>query len=185
MKFDPVLGRQIALAYDTLARYNPAARYSFDAMAADERAQFIDLARDDLIEFAPWPRPDQPYANSAAMRADVNGNRHLWVFIGGNTHPCRNALQVYCGRAVHDVLGHAWPGNDFSPDGELAAFRAHAPHYSNAALPALACDNLGQTAYYYFHPVNEGKKHGDRIWPEQKVDLLPEFLWWPFLEVTK
>jgi hypothetical protein len=82
---------------------------------------------------------------------------------------------------VHDVFAHALPDNDFSPDGELRAFVAHACMYAEAALPALASDNLGQTAYYYFHPRNAGKPHAERVWPDQKVALLPEALWRDYL----
>ncbi len=172
---NPDAWRAIAIAYDALAVYNPAARASFDAMARDEKTQFRQLAH--AIRFEPWRAAGQPYANSAEMRADVIGRRHLYVFEGGNPHPCRTPLEVYRGRAVHDVLGHAWPNNNFSPAGELAAFRAHAPRYGWDALAALACDNLGQTAYYYFHPLNAGKPHALRVWPEQKVDFLPDHLW--------
>lgn len=175
----PAQGRAIALAYDALAEWNPAAAPTWRAMAADERRQ-LELARLVTV-IEPWQGDGQPYSGSRAMRADVLAG-HLYVFAGGNAHPCRTPAEVFAGRAVHDIFGHALPGFDFSPAGEVGAFRAHAPMYSAAALPALACDNLGQTAWYYFHPSNAGRPHSQRRWPAQKVDFLPEELWRPFLD---
>jgi hypothetical protein len=175
----PVIGRKIALAYDELERYNPAARASWDAMARDERRQF-DVAGKN-ISINAWRGKGRPYLSSADMRADVQAG-HLWVFEGGNPHPCRAPAEVFRGRAVHDIYAHAASGANFGPDGELEAFIQHARAYSPEALPALACDNLGQTAWYYFHPVNEGRPHATRVWPEQKVDFLPEGLWRGFIE---
>lgn len=166
--------RGLALAYDALPRYSEEARPAWDAMAADEARQFGTLER---YRVEPWRGDGQPYSCSAAMIQDVRTRRHLSVFSGGSAHPCRDAGQVFRGRAVHDIFGHAFPGNDFSPAGELAAFLAHRWMYSRAALPAVFCDNLGQTAYYYFHPVNAGKAHAARVWPEQKVAMLPRELW--------
>lgn len=167
--------RALALAYAALPVYDPLAVMSFRVMAADELRQFAALA--PVIAISAWRGDGQPYASSAAMRADVLRRRRLSVFAGGNRHPCRDAGETFRGRAVHDVFGHALSGADFSPAGELRAFIAHSRMYQPRALPALASDNLGQTAYYYFHPVNEGKPHSARVWPEQKAAQLPEGLW--------
>lgn len=176
--FDPALGRKIALAYDELyvSLFDcPGARRAWDAMAADEVDLFTRATQRFHIQ--PWPGDGQPYADSAAMIADVLLRRHLWVFAGGDPHPVRTGMETYRGRAVHDIYAHAIPGNSFSPAGELAAFRVSMPLYSTQALPALATDNLGPTAWYYFHPSNEGKPHSERRWPVQKAGLLPRELW--------
>jgi hypothetical protein len=180
MTFDPVFGRAIALAYDELEGCGLAARRSYAAMARDEWKQFRAAIR--YIQINIWRGEGQPYANSAAMRQDVLQRRHLWVFAGGNPHPCRSFMETIRGRAVHDIFAHAARGHSFSADGELAAFIASARLYSPEALPALASDNLGPTAYYYFHPVNAGKPHAARVWPTQKAELLPGYLWRHFLE---
>jgi hypothetical protein len=133
-----------------------------------------------LIE--PWRGAGQPYRGSVEMRADVLLRRHLWVFAGGNDHPLRTPQEVFRGRAVHDIYGHALTGAGFGMSGELIAFREHARLFSPEALPALACDNLGQAAYYFHHPVNVGKPHTERVWAEQKVDFLPAHLWRHLLE---
>jgi hypothetical protein len=179
MRFDPAVGLAMALIYERLPVEDVYAAPSFYCMARDEREQFDALALEVIVE--PWPHAGQPYCDSRAMRQDVLNRAHLYVFTGGSPHPYRDAGETYRGRAVHDAYGHAWPGHDFSPDGELRAFVAHAAMYSKEALPALATDNLGQTAYYYFHPRNVGKPHAERAWPEQKMALLPEALWRDYL----
>ena len=185
--FDPELGRRIALAYDALPRdldsmSGPKRRRAFDswrAMAADEVRLFTQATRRYCIR--PWLGAGQPYSSSGDMREDVRVRRHLFVFTGGDPHPVRSADETYRGRAVHDIYAHALPGHSFSPDGELCAWLAQRELYCDEAQAALATDNLGPTAWYYFHPSNEGKPHAERRWPEQKFGLLPRELWEPLI----
>lgn len=174
---DPVVGKQIARAYDKLQKFNPDPRVkkAFDAMAREEERQFDMISQHIKIE--PWRQPGQPYKNSAEMRADVFGNNHLWVFEGGEEHPLRTPEQVYRGRAVHDLFAHARTGFEFGPRGELNATRVHAQMYSEEALPALIVDNIGQNMWVNFSDANEGLPADQRAFAEQKVDILPESTW--------
>lgn len=181
--FDPVRGREIALAYDELRTFVQAVntaeyqntRCAWDALREDEVRLFTRASKTYHIQ--PWPAEGQPYASSAAMREDVRQRRHLFVFMGGGPHAYLSEDDTYRGRAVHDIYAHALPGHSFSPDGELRAWLVQREMYGMLAQPALATDNLGPTAWYYFHPSNEGKPHAERQWPEQKFGLLPRELW--------
>jgi hypothetical protein len=177
IQMDPAVGKQIARAYDQLQALNrdETVKEAFDAMALEEEQMFAAVSQ--FIKIEPWTKEGQPYDSSAAMRADVFGNNHLWVFQGGEAHPYRTPEQVFKGRAVHDLFAHARTGFEFGPTGELNATRMHAQMYSHVALPALVVDNIGQNSWVNFSDVNEGKPQGEREFAAQKVDLLPESLW--------
>ncbi len=116
---------QIADAYAALKHdpKNPKVKASYDAFAAETKAQF-DYARKQGMNFEPWDKPGQPYANSAEMVKDVRENNHLYFFRGGEppkNHPM-SGVDPESGltyneefRAVHDLFGHAQEGNEFGP----------------------------------------------------------------------
>lgn len=174
----PELHRRIALAYDALPESdpNPATVESFRAWAMESEQQFRFLqSLGYVMEVFPEVGV-QPYKNSAEMRADVFGKKHLWIFNGGEAHPILTPDQIHMGRAVHDLFAHAKTGFEFGPRGEMNAFRAEAQLYSAKALPALASDSLGQNAWVNYHPSNEGKPAEERAYPVQKAALLPQEL---------
>lgn len=181
-RMNPAKGKEIARAYERLQAVNPdpAVKAAFDAMALEEEQQFNAVSK--AVHIESWDKEGSPYKNSAEMRADVFGNNHLYVFAGGEPHPYRDAGQIFRGRAVHDLFGHARTGFEFGPDGELNATRMHAQMYSRAALPALIVDNIGTTAWVNFSDANEGLPQSKRAYAEQKVDLLPESLWGDLLK---
>jgi hypothetical protein len=187
--------KSIADAYAAMKHdpADPKVAAAYSAMKSDIDQQW-DHAIDNGMKFEPWNKEGQPYANSAEMTADVNDNKHLYFFQGGDM-PADHPLAEKSGeftyndklRAVHDLFGHAMEGYQFGPRGEENAWNAHAQMFSPEALPALTSETKGQNSW-----VNSGPhmrdaqgnllKAGDpgflepkaRPFAEQKAGLLPE-----------
>lgn len=110
--------------------------------------------------FEPWHgKQEQPYANSAAMLADLRTNKHLFYFrteVSQGTegalpadHPMAREVTVTMPdgtkqpmiandvfRAVHDAIAHS-EGHEFGPFGEKRAWWTHRsslPHEARLAL---------------------------------------------------
>lgn len=101
------------------------------------------------------------YQSSGEMLRDVYGNRHLYVYQGGDPHDFLNALDPESGlntnemfRAIHDFYGHAVHGNPFGPKGEEIAYGAHAQMFSPLARMAMASETRGQNSFVNYTPVN-------------------------------
>jgi hypothetical protein len=101
------------------------------------------------------------YSNSGEMLRDVYGNRHLYVFQGGDPHTFLNVVDPKTGlntnemfRAVHDFYGHAIHGNPFGPKGEEIAYGAHAQMFSPLARMAMATETRGQNSFVNYTPIN-------------------------------
>jgi len=102
---------------------------------------------------------------SKEMMADVHGNKHLYVFQGGDPHDFLNRLDKASGlnenekfRAVHDLLGHAIYGNQFGPKGEEIAYAVHGQMYSPLARLAMASETRGQNSLVNYSPLNVSLK---------------------------
>jgi hypothetical protein len=98
---------------------------------------------------------------SKEMMADVHGNKHLYVFQGGDPHDFLNRMDEASGlnenekfRAVHDLLGHAVYGNQFGPKGEEIAYAVHQQMYSPLARLAMASETRGQNSLVNYSPLN-------------------------------
>lgn len=113
-----------------------------------------------------------PYTSSKDMRGDVENNHHLSVYNESNDlqpdHPLAEMTpdgQTYntIFRGVHDIYGHAFPGNQWGPKGELAAYQAHSKMFTADAIPALAAETLAQNAW-----VNYGPHHPEDLSPSQR-----------------
>ena len=98
---------------------------------------------------------------SKDMMADVHGNKHLYVFQGGDPHDFLNQMDKASGlnenekfRAVHDLLGHAIYGNQFGPKGEEAAWAIHQQMYSPLARLAMTSETRGQNSLVNYSPLN-------------------------------
>ncbi|MEY3670180.1 MAG: hypothetical protein RL258_1576, partial [Pseudomonadota bacterium] len=101
------------------------------------------------------------YTDSKDMLRDVYGNRHLYVFQGGDPHPFLNQVDPVTGlndnekfRAVHDFFGHAIHGNQFGPKGEETAWLAHSQMYSPLARLAMSTETRGQNSVVNYTPLN-------------------------------
>ena len=98
---------------------------------------------------------------SKDMMADVHGNKHLYVFQGGDPHDFLNRMDKATGlnenekfRAVHDLLGHAIYGNQFGPKGEEVAWAIHQQMYSPLARLAMTAETRGQNSLVNYSPLN-------------------------------
>ncbi len=105
------------------------------------------------------------YRNSKQMLQDVYGNKHLYVFQGGDEHPYLKDVDPITGlnenekfRAVHDFFGHAVHGNEFGPKGEEIAWAAHSQMYSPLAQLAMSAETRGQNSTVNYTPLNAALK---------------------------
>jgi hypothetical protein len=101
------------------------------------------------------------YQSSGEMLKDIYGNRHLYVYQGGDPHDFLNAIDPQTNlntnemfRAVHDFYGHAVHGNPFGPKGEEIAYGAHAQMFSPLARMAMASETRGQNSFVNYTPIN-------------------------------
>lgn len=149
---------------------NPEVQKAYRALSEETRAQYDDMVANG-IKIEPYEGKGEPYANSAAMLADVRDNKHLYFFLtknafGEGADSGNNALLEKSGikingvdllyndlfRAVHDYFGHTAEGFEFGPRGEYNAYLAHSRMFSDEAKPALAAETLAQNAWVNFGP---------------------------------
>jgi hypothetical protein len=110
---------------------------------------------------------DDAYVDSAAMRADVRENGHLFTYATADgatdlpkNHPMlapllgNGAPDMFAGRplndvfrAVHDVFGHVHADSGFGPVGERKAWEMHRRTLPKASWLALWCETRGQNAW--------------------------------------
>jgi len=116
---------------------------------------------------------------SKEMMADVHGNKHLYVFQGGDPHDFLNRLDKASGlnenekfRAVHDLLGHAVYGNQFGPKGEELAYAVHQQMYSPLARLAMASETRGQNSLVNYSPLNVKLKTGIAKLEDMEVEAM-------------
>jgi hypothetical protein len=151
---------------------DPAVRASFDALAAETRAQYEFITTQSGLKPERWTGKGEPYASSAEMAADIRDNNHLWFYATEEafgegkappTHPLykQSGLTLPDGtrlmdndlfRVVHDYFGHAAEGNQFGARGEEVAWTMHSTLYSDEALPALTTETRGQNSWVNFGP---------------------------------
>jgi hypothetical protein len=149
---------------------NPEVQKAYRALSEETRAQYDEMLANG-IEIEPYEGKGEPYANSAAMLADVRDNKHLYFFLtknafGEGADAGNNVLLEKSGikingvdllyndlfRAVHDYFGHTAEGFEFGPRGEYNAYLAHSRMFSDEAKPALAAETLAQNAWVNFGP---------------------------------
>lgn len=170
---------------------DPDVRAAYEALKRETKAQYDHLISRGA-KFTPWTREGQPYADSAAMAADVRDNRHLYYFPTDsgfgtddrfNDHPLNEQVPgAVAGvkyndlfRAVHDWFAHAMHGHQFGPQGELRAWHEHARMFSPLARKALTTETHGQNSWFNFGPHNPEAVHiSKRVQADQKADILPE-----------
>lgn len=170
----------IADAYDALKHdpNDPKVKKAYDALIKETKAQCQAL-KDAGYKLEPTAQ--DPYKGYEEMRDDINKNKRIKVWTGGQPpadHPL-SAVDPETGlthntlfRAVHDIMGHVAGDNDFSQTGEENAYQRHAQSYSKEALPALTTETKGQTSNFF----NSGKVRSGAApdFAEQKAALLPD-----------
>jgi hypothetical protein len=131
-------------------------------------ASYLQLAKETQDQFYSLPvslsyhrTGEGSYSSSKEMLKDVYGNKHLYVYQGGDPHDFLNAVDPQTKlntnemfRAVHDFYGHAVHGNQFGAKGEEIAYGAHSQMFSPLARIAMASETRGQNSFVNYTPIN-------------------------------
>ena len=172
-------GRAQALAaeMDTHAHEpnTPAVKKAYKSLIADVKEQWNHAQKDMGIKFEPSEK--DPYTSYDEVKKDVEDNKHMSIYTGGNPLPEDHPLAQVDPktgltyntmlRGVHDLYGHIAGNNDFSEQGESGATNAHRQMMSPESVPALLNETEGQVSQY-FH----GKDKGN--FPPQNATTVPE-----------
>lgn len=141
--------------------YDDLMEKAYRQLAKETDAQFQALP----YNFSYHRAGEGNYQSSKEMAADVHGNKHLYVFQGGDPHDFLNRIDPVTGlnenekfRAVHDLLGHAIYGNQFGPKGEETAWAIHSQMYSPLARLAMTAETRGQNSMVNYSPLNAALK---------------------------
>lgn len=156
--------------FEAYGKRNPELIEATGAQNYDQlmEAAYRQLAKETADQFHNLPvnmsyhrAGEGNYRSSAEMLRDVYGNRHLYVYQGGDPHDFLNAIDPETGlntnemfRAIHDFYGHAVHGNPFGPKGEEIAYGAHAQMFSPLARMAMASETRGQNSFVNYSPIN-------------------------------
>jgi hypothetical protein len=201
---DPERGKRVAAAYDAMVHDpdDPLVAAAWRQMG-DETLEQMGALLDRGYRFDFMPNGESPYRLPHDALADLRENKHLYVFPSeegfgtintGMSNPLlrpvrgmgRNAfgggpfVQNDAFRAIHDALGHAPIGAGFRAEGEENAFRHHRAMFSDLALPALTAETRGQNSWVNFGPhgpANRNASPQDTIYADQKVGLMPEWVY--------
>jgi hypothetical protein len=141
--------------------YDDLMEKAYRQLAKETDAQFQALP----YNFSYHRAGEGNYNSSKEMAADVHGNKHLYVYQGGDKHDFLNRIDPASGlnenekfRAVHDLLGHAIYGNQFGPKGEEMAWAVHSQMYSPLARLAMTAETRGQNSMVNYSPLNANLK---------------------------
>ena len=156
--FDAYSKQMPDLLQQTKAKnYDDLMEKAYRQLAKETDEQFKQLP----YNFSYHRKGEGDYKSSKEMMADVHGNKHLYVFQGGDPHDFLNRMDEASGlnenekfRAVHDLLGHAVYGNQFGPKGEEIAYAVHQQMYSPLARLAMASETRGQNSLVNYSPLN-------------------------------
>ena len=156
--------------FDAYSRMMPEVIEQSGAKNYDEllAAAYRQMAKETSDQFDALPlnysfhrAGEGDYANSGQMVADVHGNKHLFVYQGGDKHDFLHNVDPQTGlnenekfRAVHDAFGHALLGNTFGPQGEERAWGVHSQMYSPLARLAMTSETRGQNSWVNYTPAN-------------------------------
>ena len=160
-------------------RENNIMKESYRAFLNETKKQY-ELLVSKGYDIRPWLKEGEPYGvESENVRKDIKNNKRLFYLrsrsaTGENNEnessenymPFEDTGIRIDGdivlfndlfRAVHDIFGHGMVNNSFSAQGELNAYKTHAPMYSEKAQKALFLETVVYNAYY-----KENKSYGPR-----------------------
>jgi hypothetical protein len=137
--------------------YDDLLEKAYRQLAIETDAQFKTLP----LKMSYHKAGEGNYGNSKELLEDIYGNRHMYVFQGGDKHDFLNRVDPVTGlnenekfRAVHDAFGHALVGNQFGPKGEEMAWQLHQQMYSPLARLAMTAETRGQNSVVNYSPLN-------------------------------
>jgi hypothetical protein len=149
--YPEILERAGAKNYDDLLEK------AYRQLALETDAQFKTLP----LKMSYHKGGEGNYNNSKELLEDIYGNRHMYVYQGGDKHDFLNRIDPATGlnenekfRAVHDAFGHALVGNQFGPKGEEMAWQLHQQMYSPLARLAMTAETRGQNSVVNYSPLN-------------------------------
>jgi len=154
---------EIAKAYAALPAFDEKAAPAWKALAAESKIQADAIRQQITVEVTDDP---EPYMTAKEMVDDIHKNKHFTVSRANSEHPIWSVEDNVNFRIVHDVLGHAQSGGDFSWRGENLACGVHFPLVSPLAREALFTECIGQVAY---------RSHFKGFGP-QKIGLMSQHL---------
>lgn len=159
-----------AAVFDAYAREMPDVVQQAGAKSYDElmARSYEQLAKETEDQFKLLPlnlsyhrAGEGDYDSSKDLLKDIYGNKHMYVYQGGDPHDFLNKVDPGTGlntnemfRAVHDFYGHALHGNQFGPKGEEIAWGAHSQTFSPLARLAMSSETRGQNSFVNYTPIN-------------------------------
>lgn len=159
--------------FDAYARTMPDVLEQAGAKDYDDLMEkaYRQLAKETDAQFQALPfnfsyhRGEGNYSGTREMLEDIHGNKHMYVYQGGDPHDFLNRVDDVTGlnenekfRAVHDAMGHAIYGNEFGPLGEEKAWAIHQQMYSPLARLAMTAETRGQNSLVNYSPLNVSLK---------------------------
>jgi hypothetical protein len=141
--------------------YDDLMEKAYRQLAKETDAQFQALP----FNFSYHRGGEGNYSGTRELLEDIHGNKHMYVFQGGDKHDFLNKVDDVTGlnenekfRAVHDAMGHAIYGNEFGPMGEERAWAIHQQMYSPLARLAMTAETRGQNSLVNYSPLNVNLK---------------------------
>ena len=163
-----------AAVFDAYAREMPDVLEQSGAKNYDDLMEkaYRQLAKETDQQFRALPfnlsyhrSGEGNYSGTRELLEDVHGNKHMYVYQGGDPHDFLNRVDDATGlnenekfRAVHDAMGHAIYGNEFGPLGEEKAWAIHQQMYSPLARLAMTAETRGQNSLVNYSPLNVNLK---------------------------
>lgn len=139
-----------------IENYDDLVKKSYGALRGETDKQFASLP----INMSYHHGAGQ-YQSSPEMLRDVVGNKHLYVYRGGDEHPALAGVDARTGlnpnekfRAIHDYFGHATSGATFGPQGEEKAWLSHQDMMSPLARIAMGAETRGQNSFVNYSGIN-------------------------------
>jgi hypothetical protein len=137
--------------------YDDLMEKAYRQLAKETDAQFQALP----FNFSYHRGGEGNYSGTRELLEDIHGNKHMYVYQGGDKHDFLNKVDDVTGlnenekfRAVHDAMGHAIYGNEFGPLGEEKAWAIHQQMYSPLARLAMTAETRGQNSLVNYSPLN-------------------------------
>ena len=141
--------------------YDDLMEKAYRQLAKETDAQFQALP----FNFSYHRGGEGNYSGTKELLEDIHGNKHMYVYQGGDPHDFLNKVDDVTGlnenekfRAVHDAMGHAIYGNEFGPLGEEKAWAIHQQMYSPLARLAMTAETRGQNSLVNYSPLNVNLK---------------------------
>lgn len=188
--FDYAFAQELAQVYENAPLFEETAELaqSYEIFAAELVQQYeYLLSLGVCFEYT----ENDPFETADQLITAYRNNDVIKIYSGGqDANPAMNQIIEKYGisvnlifRSVHDIMGHCFNNNNFTPLGEENAVRSHACYFSLKAFPALMLETRSQNAWVSYGPHLDAltpcnglplQSDGSILFPEQKYFMLPE-----------